>query len=80
MLPTKVGGDHNVLARSMNFEFLRPVFTGDTIRCDVKIEKYEAKGNDRIGIAASFICTNQHGKEVLNGDFAGIILNASRLK
>ncbi len=26
-LPTKVGGDNNVLARSMNFEFLRPVFT-----------------------------------------------------
>ncbi len=24
-LPTKVGGDSNVLARNMNFEFLRPV-------------------------------------------------------
>jgi 3-hydroxybutyryl-CoA dehydratase len=23
-LPTKVGGDHNVLARNMKFEFLRP--------------------------------------------------------
>lgn len=40
-LPTKVGGDHNVLARTMNFEFLRPVFSGDTIICEVKIEKYE---------------------------------------
>lgn len=29
-LPTKVGGDNNVLARTMNFEFTRPVFTGDT--------------------------------------------------
>jgi 3-hydroxybutyryl-CoA dehydratase len=27
-LPTKVGGDYNVLARTMNFEFIRPVFTG----------------------------------------------------
>lgn len=27
-LPTKVGGDYNVLARTMNFEFLRPVYTG----------------------------------------------------
>src|SRR5690625_6682422 len=26
-LPTKIGGDHSVLARTMNFEFLRPVFT-----------------------------------------------------
>jgi len=40
-LPTKVGGDNNVLARSMNFEFIRPVFTGDTIICEVKIEKFE---------------------------------------
>src|SRR6185437_14033161 len=44
-LPTKVGGDHSVLARTMNFEFLRPVFTGDTIICEVKIEKYERQDN-----------------------------------
>lgn len=40
-LPTKVGGDYNVLARNMNFEFLRPVFSEDTIRCDVIIEQFE---------------------------------------
>ena len=40
-LPTKIGGDNNVLARTMNFEFLRPVFTGDTIICEVTIEKFE---------------------------------------
>lgn len=34
-LPTKIDGDYNVLARKMDFEFLRPVFSGDTIRCDV---------------------------------------------
>lgn len=39
-LPTKVGGDYNVMARHMNFEFFRPVFTGDTIKCEVEIEKY----------------------------------------
>lgn len=44
-LPTKVGGDHNVLARTMNFEFLRPVFTGDTIRCEVTIEKLEKQAD-----------------------------------
>lgn len=42
-LPTKVGGDYNVLARTMNFEFFRPVFTGDTISCEVKIERLEKK-------------------------------------
>ncbi|QDQ02511.1 enoyl-CoA hydratase [Lysinibacillus fusiformis] len=73
-LPTKVGGDHNVLARSMNFEFLRPVFTSDTIICEVKIEKYEKQENNRTAISTTFLCKNQHEKEVLTGNFAGIIL------
>ena len=73
-LPTKVGGDHNVLARNMNFEFLRPVFTGDTIICEVTIEKYERQENNRTAIAASFTCENQMEKEVLRGDFFGVIL------
>ena len=73
-LPTKVGGDHNVLARNMNFEFLRPVFTGDTIICEVTIEKYERQENKRTSIAASFICENQTEKVVLRGDFSGVIL------
>lgn len=42
-LPTKIGGDHNVLARTVNFEFLRPVYSGDTITCEVTIEKFEKK-------------------------------------
>ncbi|MDQ0198287.1 hotdog domain-containing protein [Neobacillus ginsengisoli] len=73
-LPTKVGGDHNVLARTMNFEFLRPVFTGDTIICEVKIEKYERQENNRTAIIASFLCINHNEKEVLKGDFSGVIL------
>lgn len=73
-LPTKVGGDHNVLARTMYFEFLRPVFTGDTIICEVKIEKYERQENNRTAIIASFLCENQNEKEVLKGNFSGVIL------
>lgn len=72
-LPTKVGGDHNVLARTMNFEFMRPVYTGDTIVCEVTIEQFEQYDN-RTQITASFICTNQNEKEVLRGNFAGVIL------
>ena len=54
-LPTKVGGDNNVLARNMNFEFLRPVFTGDTINCEVKVEKYEwQEDKNRTAIYTSF--------------------------
>lgn len=73
-LPTKVGGDYDVMARNMNFEFLRPVFTGDTIICEVTIEKYEKQEKNRTSIRASFLCNNQHEKEVLKGDFSGVIL------
>jgi 3-hydroxybutyryl-CoA dehydratase len=73
-LPTKIGGDYNVLACTMNFEFLRPVFTGDTILCEVTIEKFEKQDNNRISISASFPCTNQNEKQVLRGNFSGVIL------
>ncbi|WNF37438.1 enoyl-CoA hydratase [Bacillaceae bacterium IKA-2] len=72
-LPTKVGGDYNILARKIAFEFLRPVFTNDTILCEVKIEKFEVQ-KERSLISTSFICSNQNGKEVLKGDFSGVIL------
>jgi len=73
-LPTKVGGDNNVLARTMDFEFLRPVFTGDTIKTDVTIAKYEKTDNNRTAIIANFLCTNQNEKPALRGSFAGVIL------
>lgn len=73
-LPTKVGGEHNVLARTMHFEFVRPVFTGDTISCEVTIEKLEKKDHRKVSILANFACVNQDGKEVLNGYFTGVIL------
>ncbi|HZW68174.1 MAG TPA: enoyl-CoA hydratase [Pseudogracilibacillus sp.] len=73
-LPTKIGGDLNVLARTMVFEFLRPVFTKDTIVCEVTIEKYEGVKDNRIAIETSFTCINQEDKQVLKGSFAGVIL------
>jgi acyl dehydratase len=73
-LPTKVGGDYNVLARTMNFEFLRPVFTGDRIHCEVMIEKLEKKDKHKVSILANFACKNEKEKQVLTGYFAGVIL------
>lgn len=73
-LPTKVGGDYDVLARTMNFEFLRPVYTDDKIVCDITIDEYHKDAKNRMVIAASFMCTNQKAKEVLHGNFAGVIL------
>lgn len=71
-LPTKIGGDLNLIARQMVFEFVRPVFTGDTIRCEVTITHLE-KAEGHTKLAAEWVCRNQKGKEVLTGRVHGII-------
>jgi len=74
-LPTKIGGDLNYIARQMTFEFLRPVFTGDTIRCEVTITRLE-KVESHTNMSAILVCYNQKGKEVLTGHSYGIIRDA----
>lgn len=71
-LPTKLGGDLNFLAREMTFTFLRPVFTGDTIRCTSTLEHKEELEN-RTRMEFAIACHNQHGKEILTGRISGII-------
>jgi acyl dehydratase len=71
-LPTKIGGDLNFIAREMIFEFHRPVFTGDTIRCEVPIARLE-RVEGRTNMTATWVCRNQHGREVLTGQVHGIV-------
>ncbi len=71
-LPTKIGGDLNFIARDMSFQFLRPVYAGDSIECKVTITGlYEEKGVTYV--SSKWICRNQRGKEVMNGSAKGII-------
>ncbi|MEH7462206.1 hotdog domain-containing protein [Bacillus thuringiensis] len=71
-LPTKIGGDLNFIARDVELTFLRPVFTGDTVRCEVTLTHHE-KQDDRIVAVSKAECFNQNGKKVLEGSFQGII-------
>lgn len=71
-VPTKIGGDMNFIAREMTFQFHRPVFSGDTVLCEVTLEELEP-GEQSMGIATTFICRNQHGKEVMTGVARGVI-------
>ena len=71
-LPTKIGGDMNFIARELCFQFLRPVFAGDTVTCDVTITEWQVEeGFTRQ--SSTFVCRNQHGKEVMTGHAHGII-------
>lgn len=73
-LPTKIGGDMNLIAREMVFRFHRPVFAGDTIECVVTLTAAEP-ADDYLKIETEWKCTNQHGKEVMTGAGSGIIRN-----
>jgi len=71
-LPTKLGGEMNFIARQMTFEFVRPVFVGDTIRCESRVEQVEQVERG-LQMSITFACQNQHGKTVLIGSGFGIV-------
>ena len=65
---THIGGLLGFLAIEMSFEYLAPVFVGDSVSCTVTIvEKDEAKR--RVMASAGFV--NQDGVEVLRARFSG---------
>jgi 3-hydroxybutyryl-CoA dehydratase len=69
---TKIGGDLNFIAREMTNEFLRPVFSGDTIKCKLTIKEVNREEKyDKISLTLSY--RNQVGKEVLKGSSYGVI-------
>jgi len=71
-LPTKIGGDINFIAREMTFKFHRPVYSGDTVRCEVTIIEVTETGS-HTQLKSSWVCRNQHGKEVMSGEAVGIV-------
>jgi hypothetical protein len=67
-IPTKLGGDIDYLPREMVFEFLRPVYVGDAIRCEMTLDEVvQEEGKTRLAMSGS--CPNQSGKEVPGASF-----------
>ncbi|HWN11253.1 MAG TPA: hypothetical protein VNO50_18600 [Pyrinomonadaceae bacterium] len=71
-LPTKIGGDLNFIAREITFQFLRPVFAGDTVECVVTLVEL-VPGDQLTRMNSTWVCRNQHGKEVMTGKASGVI-------
>lgn len=69
-MPTKIGGDMDFVAREMWFEFVRPVWAGDTVRCEVSVVSARP-GTDRTWYTLEIACSNQVGDEVLRGRCVG---------
>ncbi len=67
---TEIGGQVGCLASSMNFEFVRPVFAGDTVTCVLTFEEVDEAGRKA---RASAMMRNQHGELVARGGFKGLL-------
>lgn len=73
-MPTKLGGEINYLARTMEFEFPQPAYTGVEITCETTIERVEER-NGRTQLDASFVCETANGNIVLRGRTEGVVLD-----
>lgn len=71
-LPTKIGGDLNYVARRMDFEFTKPVYTGEEIDCAVTADRVE-EADGRTELEATCVCTNEDGEVVLRAETEGVI-------
>lgn len=72
-LPTKLGGDHDYMAREMRFTFVRPVYAGDELLCEGRVES-AVRQSTRYRVRFSFTVVNQRGERVLEGTTSGQIL------
>ncbi len=69
---THIGGMLGILATEMHFQYLKPVYIGDTITCVVTIAKKDLEKRTLI-MHATF--TNQDAIEVLSAQFNGFPAN-----
>lgn len=71
-LPTKIGGDLEVLASEMTFEFRQPVYTGERITCTWTYEDVLER-EERYELAVDVACENEAGETVLTATVEGLI-------
>src|SRR5690242_5446922 len=67
-MATHIGGLVGFLATEMTFEYLAPVYPGDTITCVVEFSERDTARRRMTGVG---VYTNQDGVEVLRARFSG---------
>ena len=71
-MPTKLGGDDEVLARTMALAFRRPVYTGEPITCTWTYRTVVER-DDRHEFTADVVCENGDGEVVLTATVEGLV-------
>lgn len=72
-LATEIGGRYDVLARTMTYAFERPVYTGETVRCEATFTTVDER-DDGLEVAAELaFVRGDDGEVVLTGEWDGVI-------
>ncbi|WP_182453178.1 enoyl-CoA hydratase [Streptacidiphilus sp. P02-A3a] len=71
-LATRIGGELDFIARRMGWEFLRPVWEGDTITAEVTVRSLR-EARSGTGVEFDIVILNQDGEAVLRGECSGVI-------
>ena len=74
-LMTKIGGDLSYIARTMEYEFLKPVYTGVAITCEWTVES-KTEREDRYLLDNRVIYRDGDGTVVLEAYTSGLIWKA----
>lgn len=72
MLPTQLGTEFDFLARTMDYEFHLPVYTGEEVTCEVTTD-YVEEQPERYEMASSAVCRNEADDVVMTAVFEGIV-------
>ncbi len=68
-LITEIGGQIGWLASGMTLQFKKPVFIGETIRCDFTITEIDDRGRAK----AEAVFTNENAEMVLEAVLSGLV-------
>lgn len=71
-LVTEVGAGLNYIERTTKFDFLRPVYTRDPIRCKRTIESAEQQAG-RYNLFSSVVCYNEDEQKVIEAHTDGVL-------
>lgn len=71
-LMTKIGGDLSYIARTMEYEFRNPVYTGETITCEWTVESRTEEA-DRYLLENDVVYRNERGDVVIDARTTGLI-------
>lgn len=71
-LVTKIGGDLEYIARTIEFEFLKPVYTGESISCELTVTTVSER-EDRYHVETDVVFRNETDDVVIDAHSRGVI-------